>query len=615
MKKLLAAGAAALALAAAMPAAAQTATSSSFGRVIVFGDSFSDPGNLPGVTGLPIQPPPYVGNRSSNGPVWAEQVGALIGGSNPRNLNFAVSGAFSGNGNISAGGLPAPIAAALNQTGARQQVQRYIGGGGRFARNDVAVLWAGPNDYFAFLPTVNPATAQAQVAAQVGVTVGNLTASMNDLAGAGARQILLWGVPSLGDTPQLGGPVTGALAEFITVSHNQALAAAGAGVAARTGAQVTMVDLYSFAKATSANPQRFGFTNATASCIATPSCLTGTIAQQNQFVFFDGVHPTTAAHARIAEFVADTLLAPRTLGANGEVAAQTALDFQSDLEGIVRDGASTAPDEIRLFASIGGGASERAGELDALGYETETVRGTVGIVSRLTPDLVFTGAVALDETSVDLKMNKGSADQTGVRVGAGLGWGKGPWSLQAALSANFAGIDIARRTGLVGAIVTGETTATTFVVSAEAARAFALGESVRLTPFLALRHADGKVDSFGESGFIGLDQSVQESDVSSSQGELGARLGGGADGFGWNLALSWVEGSELDQSIGSALTTIPDLVRRMRVEGPDMSHGRVGADIRWSLGAFGVLSAEARGTLDRADGDAWSAGLRWRYGL
>jgi outer membrane lipase/esterase len=613
MKKLLAAGAALAALVSAAPALAQSATS--LGRVIVFGDSFSDAGNLPAATGLPIQPPPYVGFRSSNGPVWAEQVGALIGGSNPRNLNFAVSGAFSGNGNIVAAGQPAPIAAALAQTGTRQQVQRYLAGGTRFQRNDVAVLWAGPNDYFAFLPTVNPATAQAQVAAQVGVTVGNLTASMNDLTAAGARQLLIWGVPSLGDTPQLGGPVTGALAEFITVSHNQALAAAAAGVANRTGAQIYQVDLYSFAKAVGANPQRFGFTNATASCIATPSCISGTIAQQNQFTFFDGVHPTTAAHARIAEFVADSVLAPRTLAANGEVAALTALDFQSDLEGIVRDAASTAPDEIRLFASVGGGASERTGELDALGYETETVRGTVGIVSRLTPDLVFTGAVALDETSVDLMMNKGAADQTGLRVGAGLGWGKGPWSLQAALSANFSGIDIARRTGLAGAVVTGETTATTFVASAEAARAFALGESVRLTPFLALRHADGKVDAFGESGFVGLDQSVAESDVSSSQAELGARLGGGSAGFGWNLALSWVEGSELDQSIGSALTTVPDLVRRMRVDGPDMSHGRIGGDIRWSLGAFGVLSAEARGTLDRADGDAWSAALRWRYGL
>lgn len=614
MRTLLAASAAALALCVAMPAAAQSAPTS-LGRVIVFGDSFSDPGNLPAASGLPIQPPPYVGFRSSNGPVWAEQVGALIGGSNPRNLNFAVSGAFSGNGNISAGGLPAPIAAALNQTGTRQQVQRYIGGGGRFARNDVAVLWAGPNDYFAFLPTVNPATAQTQVAAQVGVTVGNLTASMTDLAGAGARQILLWGVPSLGDTPQLGGPATAALADFITVSHNQALAAAGSGVAARTGAQVTMVDLYSFAKAVGANPQRFGFTNATASCIATPSCISGTIAQQNQFVFFDGVHPTAAAHTVIAQYVADTILAPRTLAANGEVAALTALDFQSDLEAVARDGASVAPDEIRLFAAVGGGASERTGELDALGYETETVRGTVGIVSRLTPDLVFTGAVALDQTSVDLMMNKGTADQQGVRVGAGLGWSRGPWSLQGAFSANFAGIDIDRRTGVAGSIVTGETTATTFVVSAEAARAFALGETVRLTPFLALRHVDGKVDGFGENGFIGLNQTVLESDVSSSQGELGARLSGDSGGFGWNLAASWVEGSELDQSIGSALTTIPDLVRRMRVDGPDMNHGRLAADIRWSLGAFGVISAEARGTLDRADGDAWSAGLRWRYGL
>lgn len=613
MKTILAAGAALAALASAVPALAQSATS--LGRVIVFGDSFSDPGNLPAASGLPIQPPPYVGFRSSNGPVWAEQVGALIGGSNPRNLNFAVSGAFSGSGNIVAAGLPAPVAAALNQTGARQQVQRYLAGGTRFQRNDVAVLWAGPNDYFAFLPTVNPATAQAQVGAQVAVTVGNLTASMNDLAAAGARQILIWGVPSLGDTPQLSGPATGALAEFITVSHNAALATAGAGVANRTGAQVTMVDLYSFAKAVGANPQRFGFTNATASCIATPSCVAGTIAQQNQFVYFDGVHPTAAAHARIAEYVADTLLAPRTLAAQGEVAALTALDFQSELEGGARDAAGLAPDEIRLFAGVGAGASERTGELDALGYETETARLTLGVASRFSPNLAFTGALALDETSVELDMRKGSADQQGLRLGAGLTWTSGPWSAQGALAANFASIDAARRTGVAGAVVTGETTATSWVVSAEGARAFNLGAATTVSPFLALRHVDARVDGYGEGGFVGLDQSVQDREAASTQGELGARLAGGAGAFGWRLALSWVEGADLDQSVASALTTSQDLVRRLTVEGPDMSYGRIGADVRWSLGAFGTLAAQARATLDRATGEDWAAGLSWRYGL
>jgi len=50
----------------ALPAAAQDVAD-----VVVFGDSLSDPGNIPLLTGgLDFPPsPPYAGNRFSNGPV------------------------------------------------------------------------------------------------------------------------------------------------------------------------------------------------------------------------------------------------------------------------------------------------------------------------------------------------------------------------------------------------------------------------------------------------------------------------------------------------------------------------------------------------------------------
>lgn len=42
------------------------------GRVVVFGDSLSDNGNLFAQTGQP--PAPYFQGRFSNGPVWVEQL-------------------------------------------------------------------------------------------------------------------------------------------------------------------------------------------------------------------------------------------------------------------------------------------------------------------------------------------------------------------------------------------------------------------------------------------------------------------------------------------------------------------------------------------------------------
>ena len=69
------AAAAALAVA-AVGAVASTASAQSYARLVVFGDSLSDNGNLYAATGggTPTSPPYYQG-RFSNGPVFTELLG------------------------------------------------------------------------------------------------------------------------------------------------------------------------------------------------------------------------------------------------------------------------------------------------------------------------------------------------------------------------------------------------------------------------------------------------------------------------------------------------------------------------------------------------------------
>ena len=93
-----------------------------FERIVVFGDSLSDPGNVFALTGNNLKPPsygmdtpeelltlipsaPYAkgGHHFSNGPTWIEDLGAAIGNGasvgpafapgHPKATNYAVGGA------------------------------------------------------------------------------------------------------------------------------------------------------------------------------------------------------------------------------------------------------------------------------------------------------------------------------------------------------------------------------------------------------------------------------------------------------------------------------------------------------------------------------------------
>src|SRR5439155_21476778 len=59
--------------------AVQHASAGQFTKLVVFGDSLSDTGNVYAVTAGAVPPsPPYYAGRFSNGPVWAEYLAAAL---------------------------------------------------------------------------------------------------------------------------------------------------------------------------------------------------------------------------------------------------------------------------------------------------------------------------------------------------------------------------------------------------------------------------------------------------------------------------------------------------------------------------------------------------------
>ncbi|MEM6850284.1 MAG: autotransporter domain-containing protein, partial [Pseudomonadota bacterium] len=603
-----------------------------FDDIAFFGDSLSDPGNIPVTTGADFPPAPYVGNRFSNGPVYAELVPGQLGVDAANVANSAHGGAFTAQiqvpgappgfttGNLNDVNFGGPVPG-LQNTDITTQLLTEIGtagGAARFNENSLVTIYGGPNDYFAFLGTsFDPAgSVTGQVNAQVGQTVGNLATAGGIAAASGATQIVLPNVPSLATTPNFNtDPTAAGLAGLITDTHNTALTGAAVSLAESTGATVYVVDFATLGADAVANPEKFGFTNVTDQCITTPTCVAGGQAAQDEFLFWDAVHPTAAAQALQAAFFTDTILAPRTLAAQAETAHIAGEGFARRLSSVAMLGGLGGDGAIAPFAEATYISADRDSEPFAVGYDTTGGRFTVGFVKSVSDGLSAGMAAAFDLGETDLEGGLGGFDYWAARFGAFGGLRQGPLTIGASLSVGLDRYrDIARNTNVAGQVAEGETDGRTFAVTLEGS--YDIGsETASIAPIARLSYLNSSVDGYRETGAVGLDQIVNRRGLETASGAFGARLQGAFD-VGEAVLKPRVTGLyEIDfddsaQTISTALVTIADLERRFRTQGLDDQFVRIeaGATLefaeRYALDVYGDVITSAD------DGEGFMAGLR-----
>jgi phospholipase/lecithinase/hemolysin len=307
-----------------------------FSRIVVFGDSLSDPGNavqrdgfvqapdygmlsdpLTFLTRIPDAPYKEGRFRFSNGLTWIEQLAAAAGLS--RNARPAFYEARNGASNYAFGGARARDGVA-GEVWLSQQVSRFLQDVGPHAPSRALyVVQIGGNDLRDALFAVGDAGGDPAAAGPiVGAAIFYIGEAIRNLYKEGARHFLVWNVPNLGRTPAIlalegSGAFPGAAAgaTMIATSYNTLLGLKLAELSADpdlAGVDILPFDAYEKLEGVLNDPERYFLQNVEETCIVPGPSLPARCTNPDGYFFWDGIHPTRAGHARIAFLVGKALI-------------------------------------------------------------------------------------------------------------------------------------------------------------------------------------------------------------------------------------------------------------------------------------------------------------------
>jgi outer membrane lipase/esterase len=611
-KGLLCAACGAAALLAATPAEAQRVT-----RIVAFGDSYADDGNLFQLLGIPF-PAPYFNGRFSESTNFVDTMSSLLGV--PVD-NFAIGGAFTGNGNINGPGIP----------GFTTEWQSFLAGGGpaafprvsgTFAPNDLLVISIGGNDARAYERSLglNPSAAQisgliAGAPAQAAVRVTEATAGLNALVNAGARNITFI-AGDVGRLPEVAGLPVAAVGTAYATAFNNGMQAPLATLASQ-GVIVNYVDLNLIGDRVQANLAAFGLTSAGACPV---SCLSTNPELLSRHLFYvDQVHLTSAGFAILGRYAVRQLEAPLHLQAQTEVGLQAATSFggtmlgRLDLSAARTGGAS--PGGLSFYLSGNAASTSRPDLLRSLGYELDTVGATAGAEYDVGGGAILGAALNYSRGEADMVTETGRAKARALQAGVYAGWAGGGAFVEGYAGYGWLDYDI-RRTAVIDDIA-GETDGTALTAGAQAGYLFDIG-GMRLGPVIGLRYARVEMDGFTEAGDPVLTLNVEDQETDSLLGTAGIELRGDLAVGG--LAVQPYGQVALEQEFAGdgrtvryALTSAPTIVNQWVLPGrPDDLHGRVTGGVNVDLGGAFSLQLNGATTVGADQGEEVSGFLALR---
>lgn len=267
----------------------QTVYARTFSKIVAFGDSLTDYGNLHQL--VPAAPVVF-----SNGDVWVQYLAQDWGATLDNN---AIAGAMT-QYNVD---LSGPY-------GLLGEINDYTTSMPSFdPDNTLFVVWIGSNDMLAFLNTdPNPADDAPTL---ISTAMGNISEGMSQLVAAGARYFLVLGLPDIGKAPRIVGNETeSALVSTLAESYNQALQATINGLEeANPDVKIYYFDVFSYMDQIIASGV---FPNTTGTYLILTENWGYTYNEDgslkhhdnaSDYMFWDSIHPMTATHKLLADKV------------------------------------------------------------------------------------------------------------------------------------------------------------------------------------------------------------------------------------------------------------------------------------------------------------------------
>jgi outer membrane lipase/esterase len=590
---------AALAIAGALssPAHAQ------FSTTYIFGDSLSDAGQYgarfttnPGLTF-----PMYLAQR----------------------YGLAATPSFTGGNDFAQGGARLATPATNLPPGVpnvtiSQQVAGFLAQG-NVDPNALYQLQGGANDVRALATQfATGQITQAQLQGGVVQAATQLAGLAAQLQAAGARTIVVYGLPDVGLTPEAAAAHAQAnltaLSNLFNGTLNAAIAAANL--------NVIQVNTAGLLREVAANPAGFGFTNVTTPVCTVPSalnCTPATLRDPNgalTYAFADGIHPTTGLAQIAAQAAGSMIEGPARMGALAEApldveqAAFRSIDAR--MQGVL--GAPVRRNRFDAWVDYDYGSRDVSGSFLSGDARANTI--AVGADLKVTDEALVGIAFNYTEDKNDFGAGAGGFKLKETAATLYGGWGRGPWWAGATLGAGNLDFADVHRNFALGALTRTETATTkgSHVMASVLGGYWFSNASLLHGPFVRLAWQDVSVDAFSENGSDSTALSYGEQKRHSFTQSLGWQVSGQVAMVRPFARVTWEHESKAD---GRSVTANPLGMAgsySIATLTPDDSY------VRYLVGAatdFGRVTGfvSASGTSSRADGNGYGITVGMRVPL